>query len=81
MGRLLCCGEAGEKEKESALSIFSIIDILMGIPSGSLCGGERSRSRKSAYDLVKIKNRSCKRSHKRDGIGGCVFWENPKTDL
>ena len=23
-----------------ALSIFSIIDILMGIPSGSLCGGE-----------------------------------------
>ena len=45
----LCCGEAGEKEKESArgtmvpraLSIFSIIDILMGIPSGSLCGGER----------------------------------------
>ena len=60
----LCCGEAREKEKESArgtmgrgkredrprfplpivpraLSIFSIIDILMGIPSGSLCGGER----------------------------------------
>ena len=42
----LCCGEAGKKEKESApivpraLSIFSIIDILMGIPSGSLCGGE-----------------------------------------
>ena len=25
-----------------ALSIFSIIAILMGIPSGSLCGGERS---------------------------------------
>ena len=25
--------------------------------------------RKSAYDLVKIKNRSRKRSHKRDGIG------------
>ena len=24
---------------------------------------------KSAYDLVKIKNRSRKRSHKRDGIG------------
>ena len=24
-----------------ALSTFSIIDILMGIPSGSLCGGER----------------------------------------
>ena len=45
VGRHLCCGEAGEKEKESArvpcaLSIFSIIDILMGIPSGSLCGGE-----------------------------------------
>ena len=29
----LCCGEAGEKEKESALSIFS----------SSLCGGERSQ--------------------------------------
>ena len=27
------------------------------------------RSRKSAYDLVKIKNRSRKRSHKLDGIG------------
>ena len=26
-----------------ALSIFSIIDILMGIPSGSLCGGESFR--------------------------------------
>ena len=39
-------GEAGEKEKESAghaLSIFSIIDTLMGIPRGSLCGGERVR--------------------------------------
>ena len=47
MGRLLCCGEAGEKEKERArgtivpraLSIF----FLMGIPSGSLCGGESRR--------------------------------------
>ena len=28
-----------------------------------------SRSRKSAYDLVKIENRSHKRSHKFDGIG------------
>ena len=29
----------------------------------------RSRSRKSAYDLVKIEKRSRKRSHKLDGIG------------
>ena len=29
----------------------------------------RKRGRKSAYDLVKIKNRSHKRSHKRNGIG------------
>ena len=29
----------------------------------------RKRSKKSAYDLVKIKNRSSKRSHKGDGIG------------
>ena len=29
----------------------------------------RKRSRKSAYDLVKIKHRSRKRSHKLDGIG------------
>ena len=45
----LCCGEAGEKEKESAqgipvvpdaLSIFSIIAIFIGIPCGSLCGRE-----------------------------------------
>ena len=28
----------------------------------------RKRSRKSAYDLVKIKKQSHKRSHKRDGI-------------
>ena len=46
VGRLLCCGEAGEKEKESARGtrflFLSIIDILMGIPSGSLCGGERT---------------------------------------
>ena len=30
---------------------------------------ESKRSRKSAYDLVKIKNLSRKQSHKRDGIG------------
>ena len=39
------CGEAGEKEKESALvpRAFYFFDyfILVGIPSGSLCGGER----------------------------------------
>ena len=61
----LCCGQAGEKEKESArgmmergkrgrkrgsrlfplpmvpraLSIFSIIDIFIGMPCGSICGG------------------------------------------
>ena len=29
----------------------------------------RKRGRKSAYDLVKIKIRSCKRSRKRNGIG------------
>ena len=29
----------------------------------------RSRNYKSASDLVKIENRSCKRSHKLDGIG------------
>ena len=54
MGKLLCCGEAGEKEKGSArfpssparFLFLSIIDILMGIPSGSLCGGERVRSKK-----------------------------------
>ena len=56
VGRLLCCGEAGEKEKESivprALSIFSIIDILMGIPSGSLCGGERLMTRSFIHLLL-----------------------------
>ena len=30
-----CCGEAGEKEKESALSIFSIVAILQGYPTGA----------------------------------------------
>ena len=33
----------------------------MGVVSGV--------TRKSAYDLMKIENRSRKRSHKRDGIG------------
>ena len=36
-----CCGEAGEKEKESARGYFSIIAISIGIPSGSPRGGER----------------------------------------
>ena len=35
-----CCGEAGEKEKESAGFIFSIISIFIGIPSGSFCEAE-----------------------------------------
>ena len=35
-----CCGEAGEKEKERALSIFSIVAIFAGIPNGSLGEGE-----------------------------------------
>ena len=39
-----CCGEAGEKEKESAGSIFSIIAIFIRIPSGSFCGGESVNS-------------------------------------
>ena len=55
VGRGLCVvGRLGRKKKRArgarfplpivprALSIFSIIDILMGIPSESLCGGERS---------------------------------------
>ena len=61
VGRLLCCGEAGEKEKESALpivprvlSIFSIIDILMGIPSGSLCGGESIETIKWGCHSVRL---------------------------
>ena len=44
----MCCGEAGEKEKESTQGIliipcaffFPIIAIFIGTPSGSLCGGE-----------------------------------------
>ena len=43
----LCGEEAGEKGKESALSIFSRIAIFIGIPSGSLCGGERSQRENS----------------------------------
>ena len=35
-----------------ALSIFSIIDILMGIPSGSLCGGESSCG--AVYNAVQV---------------------------
>jgi len=34
-------GEAGEKEKERDFYFFDYF-ILMGIPSGSLCGGESS---------------------------------------
>ena len=42
----LCCGEAGEKGKESALFFVSIA-IFIGIPRGSLCGGERSQRENS----------------------------------
>ena len=47
MGRFLCSGEAGEKEKESARGTFYFF--FMGIPSGSLCGGERVHSIFSSY--------------------------------
>ena len=43
----LCGEEAGEKGKESALSIFSRIAIFIGIPSGSLCAGEISQRENS----------------------------------
>ena len=46
----LCCGEAGETEKESAGNYtfyFSIIANFIGIPSGSLCGGESYRHLKN----------------------------------
>ena len=43
----LCGEEAGEKGKESALSIFSRIAIFIGIPSGSLYGGEISQRENS----------------------------------
>ena len=37
-------GGWGERKRERARFLFlSIIDILMGIPSGSLCGGESER--------------------------------------
>ena len=60
MGRLLRRGEAGEKEKESArgtivpraLSIF----FLMGIPSGSLCGGERELKQQRRKERSKRRN-------------------------
>ena len=73
VGRLLCCGKAGEKEKESALSIFSIIDILMGIPSGSLCGGE------SSFPLERNMGRSRSRllgrsSQQPRGMGSVHTW-------
>jgi len=34
----------GERIVPNTLSIFSIIAIFIGIPSGSLCGGERSQA-------------------------------------
>ena len=47
-----------EKKRECAgeprtLSISSIITILIGIPSGSLCGGERSRKKRLRYVLFR----------------------------
>ena len=60
VGMLLCCvvGRLGRKKKRARgarweggrerFLFLSIIDILMGIPSGSLCGGERD-SRTSRY--------------------------------
>ena len=40
-----------------ALSIFSIIAILMGIPSGSLCGGERVSTQAEEQQLCKTYTR------------------------
>ena len=51
--------------------VFGLLKFLPG-PSSLFPGrgdGEEGWSRKSAYNSVKIKNRSRKQSHKRDGIG------------
>ena len=52
--------------------VFGLLKFLPG-PSSLFAGwgdgGEEGWSRKSAYDSVKIKNRSRKQSHKRDGTG------------
>ena len=43
-GAFVLWGGWGERKRERARFLFlSIIDILMGIPSGSLCGGESER--------------------------------------
>ena len=48
---MLWGGWGERKSVPRALSIFSIIDILMGIPSWSLCGGESFRApRVVAYE-------------------------------
>ena len=41
----LCCREAGEKEKESARDYCYFI----GIPSGSLCGGESGECERDTF--------------------------------
>ena len=43
-------GGWGERKRERARFLFlSIIDILMGIPSGSLCGGESERLERANF--------------------------------
>ena len=68
----LCCGEAGEKEKESARGTMGRgkrEDILMGIPSGSLCGGESHApeservARVSMFDTHASSDSVCLSSH------------------
>ena len=69
----LCCGKAWKKEKESAQG--TIIAMFIGIPSGSLCGGERARAPK-----VRVRRKKCEglapgcieKGHK-EGTGGKVL--------
>jgi len=49
--------------------VFSAKTLKAGFHQRRSRSRSRSQRRKSAYDLVKIENRSRKRSHKLEGIG------------
>ena len=66
-----CCGEAGEKENESAGSIFSIISIFIRIPWWELL---RRRERKLHWQDWVCWNNPSERFNISNEAGGLICW-------
>ena len=54
-GSFCVVGRLGRKKKGARFLFLSIIDILMGIPSGSLCGGESGCDKNYSQHSSRVK--------------------------